>query len=99
VFDRLLAYGTHLDIAAGTAVRFEPGERKTVALVEAGGSKVFAGGSNLGSGKFDHSRRESEILQAVQKGGFGHKKQERVVEAPTPEMDREVVSISLDEAG
>jgi urease subunit beta len=32
-FDRTLAYGMRLDIPAGTAVRFEPGMRKTVTLV------------------------------------------------------------------
>ena len=34
VFDRALANGMHLDIPAGTAVRFEPGETRTVTLVE-----------------------------------------------------------------
>lgn len=94
VFDRLLSYGTHLDIPAGTAVRFEPGERKTVSLVEAGGAKVFAGGSSLGSGPFDEARREGDILDALKKGKFGHKKQERVSEGIVPEMDREVVYLS-----
>ena len=37
-FDRSLAVGMHLDIPAGTAIRFEPGERKTVSLVIAGGA-------------------------------------------------------------
>lgn len=45
VFDRVLAYGMHMDIPAGNATRFEPGERKTVALVEIGGNKVLSGGS------------------------------------------------------
>jgi urease beta subunit len=34
VFDRSAALGKHLDIPAGTAVRFEPGETRTVTLVE-----------------------------------------------------------------
>lgn len=38
-FDRDKAYGQRLNIAAGTAVRFEPGEEKTVALVPYGGSR------------------------------------------------------------
>lgn len=96
MFDRLLSYGTHLDIAAGTAVRFEPGERKTVSLVEVGGSKEFAGGSSIGNGKFDESKRGTAILDAVKKGGFGHRKQEKVVEGKVPEMDREVVSLLQD---
>ena len=41
-FDRKLAYGMRLDIAAGTAVRFEPGQRRTVGLVAlAGARKVY----------------------------------------------------------
>lgn len=93
IFDRLLSYGTHLDIPAGTAVRFEPGERKTVSLVEVGGDKVLAGGSSLGAGKFDESKRGTEILELVQKRGFAHREQEKVVQGPVPEMDREVVRI------
>jgi len=41
-FDRAAAYGTRLNIAAGTAVRFEPGQSRTVELVElAGERKVY----------------------------------------------------------
>src|SRR5690348_2813228 len=41
-FDRDAAYGMRLNIAAGTASRFEPGEEKQVTLVElAGGRRVF----------------------------------------------------------
>jgi len=50
-FDRGAAYGKRLDIPAGTAVRFEPGETKTVKLVEIAGKKVIRGGNNLASGK------------------------------------------------
>jgi urease subunit gamma/beta len=50
-FDRAAAYGKRLDIPAGTAVRFEPGETKTVKLVEIAGKKVIRGGNNLASGK------------------------------------------------
>lgn len=42
VFDRQATYGYRLNIAAGTAVRFEPGQTRTVTLVElAGERKVF----------------------------------------------------------
>jgi urease subunit beta len=42
LFDRDLALGMRLDIAAGTAVRFEPGQQRTVTLVAlAGARKVF----------------------------------------------------------
>ncbi|HWU65977.1 MAG TPA: urease subunit beta [Methylophilus sp.] len=41
-FDRALAYGCRLNIAAGTAVRFEPGQTRTVQLVKlAGARKVY----------------------------------------------------------
>jgi urease beta subunit len=41
-FDRAAAYGMRLDVPAGTAIRFEPGEEKEVPLVEfAGGRKVY----------------------------------------------------------
>ena len=43
-FDRAAATGRRLDIPAGTAVRFEPGEAKTVALVEIAGNRIVRGG-------------------------------------------------------
>jgi urease subunit gamma/beta len=46
-FDRRAAYGMRLDIPAGTAVRFEPGETRTVALVAIAGAKVIKGGNNF----------------------------------------------------
>ena len=42
-FDRDKAYGMRLNIAAGTASRFEPGEEKQVALVELAGARVVYG--------------------------------------------------------
>ena len=42
-FDRALARGQRLDIAAGTSVRFEPGVVRSVALVPIGGERVVAG--------------------------------------------------------
>ena len=43
-FDRHIAAGRRLDIPAGTAVRFEPGETRTVALVEIAGNRIVRGG-------------------------------------------------------
>lgn len=43
VFDRSAAYGMRLDIAAGTAIRFEPGEEKQVALVAFAGKRAIYG--------------------------------------------------------
>jgi urease subunit beta len=42
-FDRAAARGMRLDIAAGTAVRFEPGQTRTVRLVPIGGDRVIWG--------------------------------------------------------
>ena len=42
-FDRKAAYGFRLNIAAGTAVRFEPGQARTVELVELGGERIVYG--------------------------------------------------------
>jgi urease len=70
-FDRIKAYGYRLDIPAGTSVRFEPGDTKTVTLVEIGGNKVIRGGNSLASGKLDLSRAD-EILQRLKQEGFAH---------------------------
>ncbi len=50
-FDRKEAYGYRLNIASGTSVRFEPGEVKTVEVVELGGSKLACGLNNLSNTK------------------------------------------------
>ncbi|MCC7548450.1 MAG: urease subunit beta [Burkholderiales bacterium] len=42
-FERQQAYGFRLDIPAGTAVRFEPGQERTVQLVELSGDRVVYG--------------------------------------------------------
>ncbi len=70
-FDRLKAYGYFLDIAAGTSVRFEPGDTKTVTCVEIGGRKIIRGGNGIASGPIDISRAD-EILRRLQEGGFAH---------------------------
>src|SRR5690348_8155704 len=49
-FDREIAYGTRLNIAAGTAVRFEPGQRRTVSLIRLGGSREVWGLNGLVNG-------------------------------------------------
>jgi urease len=70
-FDRARAYGFRLDIAAGTSVRFEPGDAKTVTLVEIGGNKVIRGGNNLASGGVEHWRVD-DIVAGLQEAGFAH---------------------------
>ncbi len=49
-FDRAIAFGKHLNIASGTSVRFEPGETKTIELVEVGGKKEIYGLAGLTNG-------------------------------------------------
>ena len=51
--DRAPALGMRLNIAAGTAARFEPGEEKTVELVAFGGNKILVGFNNLTNGKVE----------------------------------------------
>jgi urease subunit gamma/beta len=70
-FNRELAYGKRLDIPAGTAVRFEPGETKTVQLVEIAGNRVIRGGNNLASGEVSEAGRHAAFIQ-VQERGFSH---------------------------
>ncbi len=50
-FDRIATKGMRLDIPAGTAVRFEPGDEKTVNLVAIAGSKEIYGFKGLVNGK------------------------------------------------
>ena len=52
-FDRLAAYGRHLAIGAGLAVRFEPGQTRTVRLVDFAGARVCHGFSGLVDGPLD----------------------------------------------
>ncbi len=60
-FDRIQAYGMRLDLAAGTSVRFEPGQSRDVTLVEFGGKKYVHGFNNLtdGSTKTIYTRIEA----------------------------------------
>ncbi len=70
-FDRGKAYGKRLDIPAGTAMRFEPGETRTVQLVEIAGRKVIRGGNNLASGKVSTVGKKA-ALKRVKLNGFAH---------------------------
>ena len=51
VFDRAAAAGKRLDIPAGTAVRFEPGQSRTVTLVQLSGARTVYGFRGLVMGK------------------------------------------------
>ena len=74
VFDRDKAYGMRLDLPAGTAVRFEPGEVKDVRLVAVGGQRVMYGHNGLVSGPLDDADTRARRLERMRAGGFGDQK-------------------------
>ncbi|MBM3845834.1 MAG: urease subunit beta [Verrucomicrobia bacterium] len=73
-FDRIRACGCRLDIPAGTAVRFEPGETKSVRLVGIAGKQIVRGGNSLTEG-FVGSVSSAELLRRFQSEGFLHQPQ------------------------
>ena len=72
-FDRAAAYGMRLDIPAGTAVRFEPGDTRTVTLVRIAGEQVIRGGNALASGKVCEEEKAS-AMRRVAEMGFANQK-------------------------
>lgn len=76
-FDRAAAIGYRLDIPSGTAVRFEPGEKKTVRLVALGGARIVRGGSGLINGPVDGDNAAAAIARAAE--------QEFLTTNPAPE--------------
>ena len=73
-FDRAAAYGMRLDIASGTAVRFEPGESKRVQLVAIAGNRVVRGGNRLAEGPVSETVRADIPARAAARG-FAHQKE------------------------
>jgi len=69
-FDREGAFGMHLDIPAGTAVRFEPGDEKEVDLVTFGGDREVQGLNLLTAGSTVDGNREHALDRARERG-FG----------------------------
>lgn len=63
-FDRAAAYGMRLNIPAGTAVRFEPGDTREVELVAIGGSREISGLNRLVEGRLDDDRVRAAALKA-----------------------------------
>jgi len=66
-FDRRTAYGMRLDIPAGTAVRFEPGDERDVPLVALGGARRAIGFAALVDGDLGDIEA---AMQKAQAGGF-----------------------------
>ena len=66
-FDRAAAYGFRLNIPAGTAVRFEPGERKRVTLVALSGERIVYGGNGWIDGPLDEVGQKQQALGKFEK--------------------------------
>lgn len=69
-FDRARAYGCHLNIPAGTALRFEPGEGREIEVVPFAGARRVFGMSGLVSGALD-DERERALQRAADRGFTG----------------------------
>ena len=69
-FDRAQAFGMHLDIPAGTAVRFEPGEAKEVTLAAFGGTGEIFGLNSLTNGSTRSESRKDDALRLARERGF-----------------------------
>lgn len=69
-FDREKAFGFRLQVPAGTAVRFEPGETKKVTLVALGGKRVAYGSNGLTNGWLDDAQVKAKALAKAGEEGF-----------------------------
>lgn len=69
-FDREKSFGMHLDIPAGTAVRFAPGESKEVVLCEFGGTGELLGLNSLTEGNWRSETNKTEAMQRARQRGF-----------------------------
>lgn len=69
-FDREEAFGMRLNIPASTAVRFEPGEKKNVILVEIGGNKEVHGFNGLTNGKYTSEKVKASAIDKMKKQNF-----------------------------
>ena len=69
-FDRKSAYGMRLDIPSGTAVRFEPGEKKTVQIIPIGGNRMGYGLNGLVNGSLDDENIKAQAFEKAKELGF-----------------------------
>ncbi len=74
-FDREKTFGMRLNIAAGTAVRFEPGEEKEISLVTIGGNRNAFGINNLVNGNVANATTKEKAMQKSEELHFKNKKQ------------------------
>lgn len=66
-FNRVEAYGKRLDIAAGTSVRFEPGSKKLVSLLEYSGERYMSGFNGLVEGNLDDENTKQNAMKNLEK--------------------------------
>jgi urease len=66
------AHGYKLDIPSGTSVRFEPGDTKTVTLVQIAGNRIIKGGNRIATGFVDDFSIAQRITERLKAGGFLH---------------------------
>ena len=76
-FDRQSAYGMRLNIPAGTAVRFEPGEEKEVRLVTLAGGRVIYGHNGLVNGALDEAEVQVTAFTRYKEGQFSDSKEDQ----------------------
>ena len=69
-FIRANSYGYHLNIPAGTSVRFEPGDTREIDLVEFGGKRIVFGFSGLVNGDLN-TMRDTALKRAAERGFKG----------------------------
>jgi urease beta subunit len=67
-FDRARAFGMRLNVPAGTAVRFEPGDEKRVVLVALGGAREVYGLNGLTEGPVETANRDDTLARARAQG-------------------------------
>jgi urease beta subunit len=69
-FDRAAAFGMRLNIPAGTAVRFEPGEQKEAELTNLAGSRIAHGANGLVEGELEAADARQRALARLREAGF-----------------------------
>lgn len=87
LLDRCQAYGRRLNIMSGTAVRFEPGESKTIPVVDIGGKRLIRGGNSLvhAGPMIEIGKPPADFVVKCQTMGMAHEDQE-----PAPTMTEAV---------
>ncbi len=73
-FDREKAFGKRLDILAGTAKRFEPGESTNVELIDFAGARLIYGGSNLVDGDTTTKESLEKAMKKIESENFKNTK-------------------------